>query len=177
VRLARIGELGQERPYVLLEDGQGLDVTAAVGDFDREFFGGEGLSRLTRIVAARAGDRAAPPPMRIGAPVAGAGKIVCVGLNYVDHAKESGAQPPKEPVLFLKASNTIVGPYDDVRIPRGSSKTDWEVELGVVIGRQCRYLGSDADALACVAGYMVCNDVSERSFQLEAPTARHDPSH
>ena len=107
------------------------------------------------------------PQVRFGAPIARPGKIVCIGLNYADHAAESGAPIPTEPVVFFKASNTLVGPNDDVHIPHGSVKTDWEVELGVVIGRTCRYLRSEAEALASIAGYMVCHDVSEREFQLE----------
>jgi len=107
------------------------------------------------------------PDVRLGAPVARPGKIVGIGLNYADHAAESGAPIPTEPVIFLKATNTMVGPEDDVHIPRGSTKTDWEVELGVVIGRTCRYLESEKEALAAVAGYMVSHDVSEREFQLE----------
>ena len=104
---------------------------------------------------------------RIGAPVARPGKIVCIGLNYADHVAESNAEMPTEPVVFFKATNTLVGPNDDVHIPRGSTKTDWEVELAVVIGRTCRYLASEAEAMDAVAGYMVGHDVSEREYQLE----------
>jgi 2-keto-4-pentenoate hydratase/2-oxohepta-3-ene-1,7-dioic acid hydratase in catechol pathway len=104
---------------------------------------------------------------RIGAPIPRPGKIVCIGLNYADHAAESGMEIPSEPIIFFKAPNTLVGPYDDVHLPRGSVKTDWEVELGVVIGAECRYLASPDEARSKVAGYVVCNDVSEREFQLE----------
>lgn len=105
--------------------------------------------------------------LRIGAPVAQPGKIVCIGLNYVDHAAETGAEPPSEPVIFMKAANTVVGPYDQVLIPRGSAKTDWEVELAIVIGQRARYLDSEGAAAAVIAGYTISNDVSEREFQLE----------
>ncbi|GIH24805.1 2-hydroxyhepta-2,4-diene-1,7-dioate isomerase [Acrocarpospora phusangensis] len=105
--------------------------------------------------------------LRIGAPIARPGKVVCIGLNYQDHAEESGADTPAEPVVFMKASNTVVGPFDEVLIPRNSTKTDWEVELAVVIGRTARYLESHEAALDCVAGYAISNDVSEREFQLE----------
>ncbi len=151
----------------MLDPGRGLDVTDDLGDFDPGFFAADGLSGLTRVVAERAAHGDPLPPARLGSPVADPRKIVCVGLNYAEHANEAKAELPKEPVLFFKAPNTLVGAHDDVRIPRGSTKTDWEVELGVVIGRRCRYVESDAEALASVAGYMVCNDVSERSFQLE----------
>src|SRR5690606_23934167 len=105
--------------------------------------------------------------VRVGAPIARPGKVVCIGLNYRDHAAESGAEVPAEPVVFMKASNTVVGPYDEVLVPRGSVKTDYEVELAVVIGRRARYLESREEALAAVAGYAIANDVSEREFQLE----------
>ena len=108
-----------------------------------------------------------PSGLRVGAPIARPPKIVCIGLNYRDHAEETGAPLPSEPVVFLKASNTVVGPADEVLIPRGSTRTDWEVELGVVIGAPARYLDSDDEALACVAGYVLSNDVSEREFQLD----------
>src|SRR6185436_8357689 len=127
-----------------------------------------GLAALAQIVSERGGELpSVPESERHGACVARPGKVVCVGLNYSDHAKESGVEPPKEPVLFLKGSNTVVGPYDDVLIPRKSEKTDWEVELGVVIGKDARYLGSPADARNHIAGYTISHDVSEREFQIE----------
>jgi 2-keto-4-pentenoate hydratase/2-oxohepta-3-ene-1,7-dioic acid hydratase in catechol pathway len=152
---------------VLLDDHHVLDVTERVGDFDPRFFGTGGAEALRQFVSGESPVGISMPPVRIGAPVAQPGKIVCIGLNYADHATESGAQIPAEPVVFFKASNTLVGPNDDVRIPRGSSKTDWEVELGIVIGRTCRYLESTNEATAAIAGFMVCHDVSEREFQLE----------
>lgn len=166
MRLVRLGAAGSERPYVLVADDQVVDVGDVVEDFDAAFFASGGLQTLAAAVATRA---ATPLPdgVRWGAPVAKPEKIVCIGLNYVDHADETGQAVPTEPIVFFKAPNTLVGPYDPVRIPRGSTKTDWEVELGVVIGQRCRYLASDEQALAAVAGYMVCNDVSEREFQLE----------
>ena len=167
MRLIRLGPIGAERPHLLLDDGRVLDVTDHVGDFDSAFFARGGFEKL-RQVASGDESRAIPmPAIRLGAPVARSAKIVCIGLNYADHAAEAGAPIPTEPVIFFKASNTLVGPEDDVRIPRGSTKTDWEVELGIVIGRTCRYLESAEEALAAIAGYMVCHDVSEREFQLE----------
>lgn len=167
MRLIRLGPISAERPYLLLDDGRVLDVTDDVGDIDSAFFARGGIEELRQVVQKRT-PRAVPmPETRLGAPVARPGKIVCIGLNYADHAAESGAPIPTEPVVFFKATNTLVGPNDDVHIPRGASKTDWEVELGIVIGRTCRYLESEAEALASIAGYMVCHDVSEREFQLE----------
>jgi 2-keto-4-pentenoate hydratase/2-oxohepta-3-ene-1,7-dioic acid hydratase in catechol pathway len=167
MRLLRLGPAGAERPHLLLDDDRVLDVTAQVGDFDPAFFGRGGLEELRDIERDGASAALPMPDVRLGAPVARPGKIVCIGLNYADHAAESGAPIPEEPIVFFKATNTLVGPNDDVHIPRGSVKTDWEVELGIVIGRTCRYLESEAAALDAIAGYMVCHDVSEREFQLE----------
>lgn len=168
MKLLRIGEPGRERPHVALDGGLVLDVGDLTADFTPHFLAGGGLDRLRSAVAERAA-QAAPLPegVRIGAPIPRPGKIVCIGLNYADHAAETGAAPPAEPVVFMKAPDTLVGPYDEVRIPRGSTKTDYEVELGVVIGSRARYLESAAEGLAAVAGYLVCNDVSEREYQLE----------
>ncbi len=166
VKLLRVGPSGAERPATLDGDGRLLDLTGVVGDIT-----GATLARpeLDRIAAAVDGGLPVleADGLRIGAPLASPGKIVCIGLNYRDHAAETGATLPTEPVMFLKAPDTVVGPYDDVRIPRGSVKTDWEVELAVVIGRTARYLDTDDDPLAYVGGYAVVNDVSEREFQLE----------
>lgn len=167
MRLIRLGPLGAERPHLLLDDDRVLDVTDQVGDFGPAFFGRGGLEELRQLLDTNRASALPMSPIRLGAPVARPGKIICIGLNYADHAAESGAPIPTEPVVFFKATNTLVGPNDDVRIPRGSTKTDWEVELGIVIGRTCRYLESGEAALAAVAGYMVCHDVSEREFQLE----------
>ena len=170
MRLVRLGAMGAERPHVLVDDDHALDVGDHFADFDSAFFAGGGLEALRPIVEAGAGRVVPLEGMRIGSPVARPGNIVCIGLNYADHAAEAGAAIPTEPIFFLKSANAISGPCDDVRIPRGSVKTDYEVELGVVIGRTCRYLDSDEEALAAVAGYMICNDVSEREFQLERGT-------
>ncbi len=168
MKLMRIGEPGREQPRVALDGGLVLDVSDLTPDFTPDFLAGGGLDRLRAAAAERAGE-AVPIPdgARIGAPIPRPGKIVCIGLNYADHAAETGAQVPTEPVVFMKAANTLVGPHDDVRVPRGSAKTDYEVELGVLIGREARYLESAEEALGVIAGYLVCNDVSEREFQLE----------
>jgi 2-keto-4-pentenoate hydratase/2-oxohepta-3-ene-1,7-dioic acid hydratase in catechol pathway len=167
MKLLRYGNLREEKPGVLRPDGRAYDVSSVTRDFDSEFFESGGLARLKEAV-----ERAALPVVdlqgkRLGAPVARPYKILGIGLNYADHAKESNMPIPPEPVVFMKASNTAVGPYDDVLIPRRSEKADWEVELGVVIGRTARYLEDKAKALDYVAGYCVSNDVSERHFQLE----------
>ena len=153
---------------MMRDDGTTIDVSTLVEDFDGAFLAGGGPARLAREV-----ESASDLPVvdldaeRVGPCVARPPKVVCIGLNYVDHARESGQDVPAEPVVFFKASNTVVGPYDDVHIPRTSEKTDWEVELGVVIGREARYLEDEAAALEAVAGYAVSHDVSERAFQLE----------
>ncbi|TDQ46573.1 fumarylacetoacetate hydrolase family protein [Actinorugispora endophytica] len=167
MRLLRVGPHGAERPAVLDPDGSLFDLTGITTDIDGAFLSGDGLERTRDALAAGTLPRLADEPRRVGAPVARPGKIVCVGLNYADHAAESGAEPPAEPVIFFKASNTLVGPDDEVLIPRGSTKTDYEVELAVVIGRTARYLDSPDEAAGVIAGYSTCNDVSEREFQLE----------
>jgi 2-keto-4-pentenoate hydratase/2-oxohepta-3-ene-1,7-dioic acid hydratase in catechol pathway len=167
VRLLRVGPAGAERPAVLV-DGTIQDVSGHVTDYDGAFFAGGGLDRLRSIVDGSADSLPdVDPGTRIGSPVRRPGKVVCIGLNYADHAAESGAQLPAEPVVFMKDPATVVGPNDDVRIPRTSTKTDWEVELGVVIGATARYLERVEDAAAAIAGYCVSHDVSERHFQLE----------
>ena len=167
MRLLRVGPAGAERPAVLV-NGTVRDVSGEVDDYDSAFFSGGGLDRLRSVVVASADSLpAVDPGLRVGPPVARPGKVVCIGLNYADHAAESGAPLPAEPVVFMKDPATVVGPYDDVRIPRTSTKTDWEVELGVVIGATARYLERVEDAAAVIAGYCVSHDVSERHFQLE----------
>jgi 2-keto-4-pentenoate hydratase/2-oxohepta-3-ene-1,7-dioic acid hydratase in catechol pathway len=167
MRLLRVGAAGAERPAVLI-DGTVRDVSGEVADYDAAFFADGGLERLRTFVATSADSLpAVDAQVRVGAPVARPGKVVCIGLNYADHAAESGAALPAEPVVFMKDPSTVIGPYDDVRIPRTSTKTDWEVELGVVIGATARYLDGTADAAAVIAGYCVSHDVSERHFQLE----------
>jgi 2-keto-4-pentenoate hydratase/2-oxohepta-3-ene-1,7-dioic acid hydratase in catechol pathway len=167
MKLIRFGPAGAERPGVQLPDGRRIDASGFGEDYGESFFGGDGLQRLARWVAS---DGARAPvvgaDVRLGCPLARPSKIVCVGLNYRDHAKESGMAVPAEPVLFFKSTTAIVGPNDDVIIPKGSTKTDWEVELAVVIGQRASYV-SEADAPKHVAGYVLHNDYSERVFQLE----------
>ena len=167
MRLLRIGPAGSERPAVLGENDQAFDISAITADIDAAFLAGEGLDQVRSALAEGRLPALDATGARIGAPVANPGKIVCIGLNYFDHAQETGATPPTEPILFLKTPDTVVGPDDEVLIPHRSVKTDFEVELAVVIGRTARYLESAEDALACVAGYAVVNDVSEREFQIE----------
>jgi 2-keto-4-pentenoate hydratase/2-oxohepta-3-ene-1,7-dioic acid hydratase in catechol pathway len=171
MRLARLGPVGAEIPTVIA-DGTHLDlrpVTAPFGgDLGPAFFAGGGIEAVRSAMAAGSlAPLGGAADVRVAAPIARPGKILCVGLNYRDHAAETGAAIPDEPVLFMKDPSTVVGPYDPVHIPRGSVKTDWEVELGVVIGTKARYLDSPEQALAHVAGYTVSHDVSEREFQLE----------
>lgn len=160
----RIGEVGSERPVVVV-DGVARDLTPLTADIDGAFLAGGGIARtreqLEQLPVVDITGQ------RIGAPVARPQAVWCIGMNYAAHAAESGAKPPEIPILFFKTPNTVVGPYDDVLIPRGSTKTDWEVELTVVIGKQASYLASVEDAWDHVAGYTVANDVSERTFQLE----------
>ncbi|MER6623887.1 fumarylacetoacetate hydrolase family protein [Streptomyces sp. NPDC000931] len=168
MKLLRVGTAGQERPALLDDEGTLRDLSGLVPDVDGALLADE--AALGRIRAA-AGTGELPAldgtGLRIGPPVARIGKIVCIGLNYHDHARETGAEPPAEPVVFFKAADTVVGPDDTVLVPRGSAKTDWEVELAVVIGRTARYLESAEEGLAHVAGYAVAHDVSEREFQIE----------
>jgi 2-keto-4-pentenoate hydratase/2-oxohepta-3-ene-1,7-dioic acid hydratase in catechol pathway len=167
MKLVRFGASGNEKPGVVVA-GERRDVSQLVRDYDAAFFRSGELARLASDVAGRTHELPlVPESERWGACVARPGKVVCVGLNYRDHARESGLKPPPEPVLFLKASSAVVGPYDDVLIPRGSTKTDWEIELGVVIGRDARYLDSPEAAQGHIAGYCISHDVSEREFQIE----------
>lgn len=164
MKLLRYGPVGAERPAILDEAGGMRDLSGIVPDIDGAALSPEGLARIA------AADLSDLPPVegtpRIGAAIARPGKFLCVGLNYADHARETGKEPPAEPVLFSKAASAICGPNDDVEIPRGSDRTDWEVELGIVIGRRAKYV-SEAEALDHVAGYALVNDVSERRFQSE----------
>jgi len=166
MKLLRIGDPGKEKPAVMLGDGKVVDVSAHVSNYDGAFFEGGGVEKLRKIIAGKLPEIDLAGK-RVGAPVARPWKVIGIGLNYADHAKESGMPIPPEPVVFTKASNTVVGPYDAVLIPRNSKKTDWEVELGVVIGRTARYIADKDQALSYVAGYCISNDVSEREFQLE----------
>ncbi|ACU73779.1 5-carboxymethyl-2-hydroxymuconateDelta-isomerase [Catenulispora acidiphila DSM 44928] len=167
MRLLRIGPPGAERPAMIAADGEVYDLRALTADIDGGFLAGDGISR-----AHAAQERGELPALditgqRIGAPVARPGKVVCIGLNYRDHAAETATPPPAEPVVFMKAANTVVGPDDEVLVPRGSVKTDYEIELAVVIGQTARYLDTLADAHSVIAGYTVADDVSEREFQHE----------
>ena len=166
MKLARLGPAGGETPVLLTPDGT-YDLRPLTRDLDGAFFAGGGLDDVRRAVAAgeltalEGADR-----LRTGSPIARPSAVICVGLNYAAHAAESGAEPPEHLVLFLKTPNTVGGPDDPVAIPRGSTRTDWEVELGVVIGRRASYLDSPAESLAHVAGFVVADDLSERHFQL-----------
>lgn len=165
MRLARHGAPGQERPLVADAGGRWRDLSPVTADIDAGFWTSGWDAAWTAV---ESGDLApVDEPGRFGPPMAGVGKIVCIGLNYSDHAAETGATPPTEPIIFLKTPDTVVGSADQVLIPRGSVKTDWEVELAVIIGREARYLESSAEARSHVAGYAISNDVSEREFQLE----------
>jgi 2-keto-4-pentenoate hydratase/2-oxohepta-3-ene-1,7-dioic acid hydratase in catechol pathway len=168
MQLMRLGEPGQERPAVRVDDHTYVDVSDVVPDYDADFFATAGVERLRAVVADRiaSGETSDLDAVRVGPPIARPHQILCIGLNYADHAAESGQPVPAEPIVFSKAPNTLVGPNDDVHIPRGSVSTDWEVELGVVVGARCRYLPDPAAARAAIAGYVVVNDVSERDFQL-----------
>ena len=164
MKLMRLGAPGAEKPAILAADGTIRDLSAHVADIGGAAIGSEGLAKIALVDPAAL--PVVPAGTRIGAPVAGTGKFICIGLNYSDHAAETGATVPPEPIIFMKASSAIVGPNDDVLIPRGSEKTDWEVELAVVIGKTAKYVSED-EALDYVAGYAVCHDVSERAFQAE----------
>jgi 2,4-diketo-3-deoxy-L-fuconate hydrolase len=167
MKLIRFGEPGREKPGILQDDGKRLDVSAAVPDYDEAFFASGGIERLRDWLA---GSSAQCPVVsgntRLGPCIARPSKLVCIGLNYAKHAKESNMEPPKEPVVFFKATSAIIGPNDTVIIPKDSRKSDWEVELAVVIGKRASYIG-ESDAMNHVAGYCVLNDYSEREWQLE----------
>jgi 2,4-diketo-3-deoxy-L-fuconate hydrolase len=165
MKLIRFGEVGQEKPGVLLEDGTRVDASAFGTDYDEEFFGNGGLTELNSWVRKSASSSPrVPPSIRLAPPVCRPSKIVCIGLNYRDHAAETKAQVPKEPVIFFKSTTALVGPNDGLVIPKNSTKTDWEVELAVVIKKRTLYVSKE-DALDYVAGFALHNDYSERSFQ------------
>ncbi|MGW1356636.1 fumarylacetoacetate hydrolase family protein [Streptomyces chartreusis] len=165
MKLLRVGTAGAERPALLDAEGTLRDLSGVVPDIDGPLLADD--AALGRIRAAGELPALDATGLRVGPPLARIGKVVCIGLNYHDHARETGAQPPAEPVVFFKAADTVVGPHDTVLVPRRSTKTDWEVELAVVIGRTARYVESAEEALAHVAGYAVAHDVSEREFQIE----------
>ncbi len=164
MKLIRWGAKGEEKPGLIDKSGALRDLSGVLADITPDLLSPEGLQRLAQIDAE--GLPKVPHAARLGVPLTGITKIVCVGLNYADHAAETGAQIPKEPILFLKALSALTGPNDDIMVPRGSVKTDWEVELGVVIGARTSYVG-EQEAAAHVAGYCVINDVSEREYQTE----------
>jgi 2-keto-4-pentenoate hydratase/2-oxohepta-3-ene-1,7-dioic acid hydratase in catechol pathway len=167
MKLIRFGERGKEKPGVLLNDGTRVDVSAVVTDYNEEFLGTDGLEKLRRWVDQNAGGLPrVESSVRLGAPICRPSKIVCIGLNYRDHAAETGQEVPKEPVIFFKATSSLVGPNDNVVIPKSATKLDWEVELAFVIGKEARYIAKQ-NALDHVAGYVLHNDYSERAFQLE----------
>jgi len=165
MKLIRFGELNKEKPGVLIGDVQ-YDVSAFGEDYNESFFERDGLKRLQVFLKNNQTLPEVPAGTRLGSPIARPSKIVCIGLNYADHARETGATAPPEPVIFLKSTTALAGPYDDIVIPRNSVKTDWEVELAVVIGKKASYV-EEANALDYVAGYVLHNDVSEREFQIE----------
>ena len=167
MKLIRFGEINNEKPGVLLPDGIKIDVSKFVKDYDEYFFGNQGIEKLNNWLEKNYDScPVVENDVRLGPPLLRPSKIVCIGLNYSKHAKESGMDVPEEPVLFFKASSAIIGPYDSIIIPKGSEKSDWEVELAIVIGNKASYV-SEKDALSHVAGYVLHNDVSERSYQLE----------
>lgn len=166
MKLIRFGNPGHEKPGVLI-DGKQLDVSAHFDDYNEAFFAEDGLNRLADVIRELGAELPeVPAGIRLGAPIARPSKIVCIGLNYIDHAKETNATPPAEPVIFMKSTTALIGPNDNVTIPRGSEKTDWEVELAIVIGKKASYV-EETEALDYVAGYVLHNDISERAYQLE----------
>ena len=167
MKLIRFGVLGNEKPGVQLSNGKLIDVSSYVHDFDRAFFENDGIEKLrTWLESNQNTCIEVPKETRLGAPIRECGKIICVGLNYLDHAEESGMEIPKEPVLFFKATSAICGPNDDLEYPKNAEKVDWEVELAIVIGKEAKYI-SEENAYDHIAGYVLHNDYSERAFQLE----------
>ncbi|HVV42878.1 MAG TPA: fumarylacetoacetate hydrolase family protein [Nitrobacter sp.] len=164
MKLVRYGALGQEKPGLIDKSGQLRDLSAHVKDLNGEAYSPDSLKKLGALDASKLPAVGGNP--RLGAPVTGISKFVAIGLNYVDHAKETGSPIPTEPIFFLKANTCLSGPNDAIEKPRGSTKLDWEVEIAAIIGTRAKYVG-EADALNYVAGYCVCNDVSERNFQIE----------
>lgn len=164
MKLLRVGEIGAERPAILDKNGKPRDLSGHVADISGRTIGQASLASLAKLDPATLPLIQGSP--RIGQAVTGVGKFVCIGLNYSDHAAETGAKVPSEPIIFMKATSALCGPNDPTEIPRGSAKTDWEVELGVVIGTRAKYV-SEADAMKHVAGYLTINDLSERAFQTE----------
>jgi 2-keto-4-pentenoate hydratase/2-oxohepta-3-ene-1,7-dioic acid hydratase in catechol pathway len=167
MKIARVGEVGNERVVVVLPDSTLRILPESLGDVDAGFWSDGRAHEIRTFLATDAEVNVVPPGARRGAPIAKPEKIICIGLNYRDHVNETGATMPTEPVIFMKAPNCVIGPDDEILVPRGSTKTDWEIELGVVIGKRARYLPSPEGALSYVGGYCISHDVSEREFQLE----------
>ena len=171
MKLVRLGAAGAERPAVIAVDGTGTektyDLSPLTADIGGEFLSGGGIAAVRSALERRELQPLDAAGLRVGAPIARPSAIICIGMNYAAHAAESGSLPPEVPIIFLKTPNTVAGPDDQAFIPRNSTKTDWEVELGVVIGRRASYLGSPADSASHIAGYLVANDLSERTFQIE----------
>lgn len=167
MKLARLGPVGAERP-VVLHNGRTYDLSLLTTDIDSDFFSSGGLARVARALESDGlPELEGVDDLRVGAPIARPSAVVCIGMNYAAHAAESGSAPPQIPIMFLKTPNTVVGPYDDVVIPPRSERTDWEVELGIVISKRAAYLDSSAEAMDYVAGFVLVNDLSERAFQLD----------
>jgi 2-keto-4-pentenoate hydratase/2-oxohepta-3-ene-1,7-dioic acid hydratase in catechol pathway len=167
MRIARIGQPGLERPVAISGDGTAYDLAGITDDISGSFLAADGIDRVRAALSTNALPLFSIAGQRFGSPVARPGMLLCIGLNYRQHAEETGAEIPPEPILFMKATRCVVGPNDTVLVPRTSTKTDWEVELAVVIGTTAHYLDSPDDASAHIAGYTISNDVSERAFQLE----------
>jgi 2,4-diketo-3-deoxy-L-fuconate hydrolase len=166
MKLARLGARGEEVPVVVTDDAT-YDLRSVTDEIDGRFFADAGLSRTQAALASGSLPRLDSDGLRVGSPIRATGAVICVGMNYAAHAAESGAKPPTLPVIFLKTPNTVSGPYDEVQIPKDSEKTDWEVELAVVIGARASYLDSPDESVRHIAGFTVADDLSEREFQLE----------
>lgn len=166
MKLARLGALGAETPVAITDDGI-FDLHDITHDIDASFLASGGIGLVSQALGDGSLPRLPEGDRRVGAPIVRPSAVICVGMNYAAHAAEAGSAPPEQPVIFLKTPNTVSGPDDDVPIPRNSAKTDWEVELAIVIGRRASYLDSPADSLAHIAGFTICDDLSERAFQLE----------
>ena len=167
MKLIRFGEKGNEKPALYLDDNTLVDVSAEIEDYNEEFFRNDGIEKLKSWYSANQNDlKTVDASVRLGSPISRPSKIICIGLNFAKHARESGAEPPKEPVIFFKATSALCGPNDDLVIPRNSVKTDYEVELALVIGKEAKYV-EEKSALDHVAGYVLHNDYSEREFQIE----------
>jgi 2-keto-4-pentenoate hydratase/2-oxohepta-3-ene-1,7-dioic acid hydratase in catechol pathway len=167
MKIARVGEIGEERSAVILADGTARLLPASFGDIDASFWSDGRIEEIRTFLDSNPGGDNVASGVRWGAPIAKPEKIVCIGLNYRDHANETGATIPSEPIIFMKAPNCMIGPTDEILVPRGSTKTDWEVELGVIMGKRARYLSSPEEALSYVGAYCISHDVSEREFQME----------